>query len=324
MKRILSNDDSNNEEEPIETKKRVKTSKSLVAVLGLCIASAKALIPTNKSTPWSRAIHIPKSPIADPSLLVQLHAVLVYRNDFAEQRKRQPILRNLAKEFPLTRCRRVLAAIHCQWTLRHHFPAYQLEMNARPSYFLCTELRKWVSPREFDYLLIHASITNLFGMDTQELLLQTPSIFARHLETTQRPFPLAFEVNMLLANAHQFSAEYPDMAVSVVYPNIQNLFCKLATRTSERLRFDFTWIFNTVTSLPLIQAVWPLINLCECPTPMPISSLKQAPLETLNWVIEHMPRAAKQQFLAQQRAQMWIDPALRNALGIDSDSHDEW
>lgn len=319
MKRILDNDATPTS---IETKKQVKESKCFVPILSLCIAAAKAL---TTSTSFGRAIHIPKSPIADPSLLVQIHTVLTYRLDFEADTKRKPVLQHLTKEFPLTRCRRVIAAIHCHWGLHRMLTSHELDVVAISSSVLCAELRKWMSPREFDYLLIHTNITNVWGADAQELLLQTPRIFARYLETMPLPDSLHYEVNYLIQSATNYTIEHTELAESVVYPNLRAICYKLTTLTSERLRFNLAWIFRTVTLLPLVQAVWPLINLSECPTPAPIKSLKHTPLQTLNWVVENMPRAAKLQFLAQRSGQMWLernDPSLRDALGIDS--HDEW
>ncbi len=316
MKRILDNDANPTIH---ETKKQVKESRCFVPILSLCIATAKAL---NTSTAWSRAIHIPKNPIADPSLLVQIHAVLVYRLDFEADTKRKPVLQHLANEFPLTRCRRVIAAIHCHWRL-----GWGVGIGVISSSVLCAELRKWMSPREFDYLLIHTNITNMWGVDAQELLLQTPRIFARYLETLPLPDSLHYEVNYLMQSATNYTIEHAELTESVVYPNLRAICHKLAALTPERLRFDLTWIFRTVTLLPLVQVVWPLVNLSECPTPATLKSLKHVPLETLNWVVENMPRAAKQQFLAQRSGQMWLErnnPSLCGALGIDSDSHDEW
>lgn len=304
-----------------ETKKQYKESRCPVSVLSLCTAAIEALLPANKTTPWSRAIHISSSPIADPSLLEQIYATLIRRFDFRVHQNRSPVIPNLATEFPLTHHQRAIAAIHCMWIARSKFHCFEHAATAQlSSPLMCAELRKWLTPTEFDRVLIHASVTNMWGgVDAQELLLQTPSIFARHLETMEIPRHFSYEVMHTATTATFYVSDYPELAESVVYPNIRAIFAAYAARTSQRLRFDLAWIFQIVKLLPLIQAVWPLINLNGCPTPVPYTPPKHTPPETLNWVIENMPRAAKQQFLAQNRAQMWKqqfddDPELMDIL----------
>lgn len=282
-----------------ETKKQSKEFKASVPILALCFAAAKATV---SPTPFARAIHIPKSPIADPSLLVQLHATLMRGIDLENEKRRQPVLQCLAQEFPLTRHRRVIAAIHCIWKQmndsHHSYPLTIVDDT-------CEELRKWTSPREFDYLLIHFNTTAMRHPDAQELLLQTPSIFARYLETMPLPLPDSFvqHVNWLVHDALVYKIQFAEFTESAVYPNLRAIFANYATRTTQRLHFDLEWLFWNVRSLPLIQAVWPLIDMSKRPDPVPIALLEHAPPETLEWIIENMPRSVRVQFVAEQLAQ---------------------
>lgn len=295
-----------------ESKKHPKETQCPVPILGLCIAAAKALVPANESTPWSRAIHIPRSPLADPSLLVDIYAVLTRRVDLEIEGKREPVIRNLVDEFPLSR--RVVAAIHCYWVVRGMLRHTDQPVCVQPPSVRFVELRKWLSTREIDHLLIHASATNLWATDTQELLLQTPSIFARHLETMQIPDPFAYEVAYLISTATKYIVEYPELTESAVLPNIRVIFTVYAARTPQRISFDLHWLLRTVKLLPLIQAVWPLVDLNRCPSPIFTTALMYTPRETVNWVVENMPRATKQQFLARQRAMIRLERFNFDAL----------
>jgi len=296
-RRAESNEEEEEDKETttIEKKGRILT-RSYRSFFSLCVAAARGLIRVDNPTPWSRVIHITsKNPLADPSLVLRVFTVLSTYFDLSAPHYDESFSLRFAGKFPLTRHRRAMAAILCSNCLFWSYCPGESHWVMRAE--LCMDLYHRMSSEEWDHMIMNSPV--LFALDdgvAHGLCIRTPNLFARFMETWLSP-PNPGKIFCHMSDVQIIYDQFPQLRDTVLCPNLRTVVEKM-TRSKAMYR-SANWgdIFWIARCLPLLQIVWPMIDLNNIRNYMFEDASEVVTPEGLDWVLRNLPRPTLIQLL---------------------------